>query len=236
MNLNIKKQYPQILLGIFLIIWLILAINPTYRFDWFLENILVFIFVPLLILTYKYFRLSNISYTLIFIFMTLHSIGAHYTYALVPLDWSVLGFSRNHYDRVVHFSFGLLLAYPVRELFMRIAVARGFWAYYLPFDMTLAFSAVYEIVEWLTAVIVAPEAGNAFLGTQGDEFDAIKDMALAGTGAALSMLVTSIINWKYNKKFSTEIKESFSVKRKLPLGEVKLQRMIKEKKARKLTE
>ncbi|MBI3032975.1 DUF2238 domain-containing protein [Candidatus Woesearchaeota archaeon] len=229
MNIDFKKHYPKILLGIFLILWLILAINPTYRFDWFLENLLVFIFVPILILTYNHLRLSNISYTLIFIFMSLHSIGAHYTYALVPLDWTVLGFSRNHYDRVVHFSFGLLLAYPIRELFMRIATARGFWAYYLPFDVTLAFSALYEIIEWLTAVIVAPEAGNAFLGTQRDEFDAIKDMALAGTGAALSMVITSLVNLKYNKQFSAEIKESFSVKGKLPLGEVRLQQMIAEK-------
>jgi putative membrane protein len=105
-------------------------------------------------------------------------------------EWG--GFSRNHFDRIVHFSFGLLMAYPVREVFLRVVSTRGFWTYYLPLDVTLAFSAIYEIIEMLVAVVVSPESGAAYLGTQGDIWDAQKDMALAGCGALLCMIITAV--------------------------------------------
>src|SRR3972149_2057939 len=112
-----------------------------------------------------------------------------------PADWiqEWLGFSRNHFDRVVHFSFGLLMAYPIREIFLRVAHTKGFFAYYLPFDVTLAFSGAYEIIEMLVAVIVSPGAGDAYLGTQGDVWDAQKDMGLAAFGAVLCMVVTATV-------------------------------------------
>lgn len=103
------------------------------------------------------------------------------------------GFERNHYDRVVHFSFGLLMAYPIREIFLRVAHTKGFFAYYLPFDVMLAFSGAYEIIEMLVAIIVSPAAGDAYLGTQGDVWDAQKDMALAALGAVICMVVTATI-------------------------------------------
>jgi putative membrane protein len=101
--------------------------------------------------------------------------------------------SRNHFDRIVHFSFGLLMAYPIREIFLRVAHTRGFWAYYLPLDVTLAFSALYEIVEWLAAAMTNPELGAAYLGTQGDQWDAQKDMGIAAIGALSCMLITVIV-------------------------------------------
>ena len=121
-------RYQWSLLGIFLVFWTWAAINPVHPDDWLLENYLVFLFVPVIILLGRYFRLSNLSYTLITVFMILHVIGSHYTYAEVPFGdtlGSWLGTDRNMYDRLVHFSFGLLLAYPLREMFFRVAKARG---------------------------------------------------------------------------------------------------------------
>ena len=132
----------------YLFFWLLTGISPVDRRDWLLENFLVLVFSGLLVATYRRFPLSDVSYVLITIFLTLHSIGAHYTYAQVPIGtWvkEVFHQGRNHYDRLVHFSFGLMLAYPARELFLRVANARGFWAYYLPLDVILALSAMYEI-------------------------------------------------------------------------------------------
>ena len=239
-----SKKYPLVLLILFAIIWAITAINPKYPSDFLLENALTFIFVPLLLLTYRKFQLSNVSYTLIFVFMVLHSIGAHYTYAEVPYNkWSeylfgisineLFGLSRNHYDRFVHFTFGLLMAYPLREIFIRIVNVKGFWGYYLPFDVMATFSVVYELIEWATALAFGGELGMAYLGTQGDIWDAHKDMALAISGAAINMLVVALINLHYKKNFGRDVHESFAVKRKTPLGEVELKKMKNNKKAKK---
>lgn len=226
-------RYQKILLLVFIAVWIWAAINPSYRHDWLLENYLVFIFVPLILILGKWFRLSNVSYTLITIFMILHVVGSHYTYAEVPFGFTLqewFGATRNMYDRLVHFTFGFLLAYPIREVFIRISRARGFWAYYLPIDLVLSFSALYEIVEWLTALNVDPSAGLAFLGSQGDVWDAQKDMLVAGIGAFLAMFIIALINWRFNKKFGSEMMESLRIpKNDLPLGEVKLKELMKEK-------
>lgn len=186
----------QILVAWYAVVWIVTAIAPLDRKDWFLENLLVVALVAILVGTYRAFPLSDLSYLLITAFMSLHAVGAHYTYANVPLGFwiqNTFGFSRNHFDRVVHFSFGLLMAYPIREVFLRVANARGFWAYYLPLDVTLAFSALYEIMEMVVATMVAPGTGAAWLGTQGDVWDAQKDMGLAALGALLCMLLTALI-------------------------------------------
>jgi len=202
------------------------------------------VFVALLLLTYKRFPLSHISYTLIFVFMILHTIGAHYTYAEVPYDnWAkalfgvgineIFGFTRNHYDRLVHFSFGFLMAYPVREIFLRIVNVKGFWGYYLPLDVMAAFSMVYELIEWAVALAFGGELEMTYLGTQGDIWDAHKDMALATLGALITVLVVAFINYRYKPGFKEEIENSLSVKRKTPLGEVELERMKKKEARRK---
>jgi putative membrane protein len=129
----------------------------------------------------------------------------------------------------VHFSFGFLLAYPIREVFMRFANARGFWAYWFPAELTLAFSAVYEIIEWLAAIVVDPHAGLAFLGTQGDIWDAQKDMLVAGIGALIAMLVTGIINGIFKKDFARDFALSLKPRKGI-LGEVALDRMIRDRK------
>lgn len=205
-----QNRLLQILMILYAMVWVVTAIRPLFPADWMLENILVVIFVPALILSYRYFPLSDLSYLLITAFMILHAIGAHYTYAETPIgywmqDW--FGFGRNHFDRVVHFSFGLLMAYPVREIFLRVAHTRGFFAYYLPFDVTLAFSGAYEIIEMVIAVLVSPDAGDAYLGTQGDTWDAQKDMALAALGAVICMIVTAGIRSLLKKPHTPDYEE-----------------------------
>ena len=182
------SRYQKLLLLAFAAVWTWAAIAPKFPHDWLLENYLVFLFVPAILITGRYFRLSDLSYTLITAFMMLHVAGSHYTYAEVPLGFELqrwFGAERNMYDRLVHFCFGLLLAYPLRETFLRVARTRGVWGYWLPVELVLAFSAVYEIIEWLVAAQVDPAAGLAFLGAQGDVWDAQKDMLLAGLGALL---------------------------------------------------
>jgi putative membrane protein len=129
-----ERRLLQVLCISYAIIWIIAAIDPTSRLDWLLENLLVFIGVPTLVFTYRRLPLSDSAYVLIFIFLTLHAIGAHYTYARVPLGYwlqETFHLERNNYDRIVHFSFGLM-AYPIQEVFVRTTKVHGFWALVLP--------------------------------------------------------------------------------------------------------
>lgn len=223
-------KYKLFLLVVFICTWAWAAYKPLYPEDWLLENYLVFFWIPIIILSARYFRLSNISYTLLTIFMCLHVIGSHYTYAQVPFGFTLQDWfeaSRNMYDRLVHFSYGLLLAYPVREVFVRLAHARGFWGYFFPVDLTLSFSAIYELIEWWSARNVTPELGLAFLGAQGDVWDAQKDMGLAGLGALITMCVVLIIHICLNKKVWKELIVSLKVSsRDGPLGEEQLARLL----------
>jgi putative membrane protein len=176
-----------------ILLWIITAIDPLYPRDWFLENLLVFTYSILLITTYRRFAFSNLSYSLFTLFLSLHLVGAHYTYAETPFGFwlqDLFGFERNHYDRIVHFAYGLLIAYPFYEVLRRKSAATRDWCYFLAAITILAFSAFYEILEAITAMIVSPELGSAFLGTQGDEWDAQKDSCLAFFGAILAMLMT----------------------------------------------
>jgi putative membrane protein len=198
----------------FAAVWCWAAIRPLHPEDWLLENYLVFISVPLIVLLGFYFRLSGLSYTLITAFMVMHVIGSHYTYAEVPFGETLkawFGSDRNMYDRLVHFSFGLLLSYPVREIFIRICRARGFWGFYFPVELTLAFSAIYEVIEWATAANVDSSAGLAFLGAQGDIWDAQKDMAMAGIGSIMAMVITLILTWLIDPNAPKEMRESFRI-------------------------
>lgn len=187
---------PHALLAGYAVIWTWLAIAPIDRQDWLLENLLAVTLVAILVLTYRRFQFSNLSYVLIALFLALHAVGAHYTYAKVPAGYwlqDTFGLSRNPFDRIVHFSYGLLLVLPIRELLMRLAGIRGFWSYYLPISAVLAQSGFFEVVEGVVAAIVNPELGSAYLGTQGDEWDAQKDMAAAFTGALLMTGLAAVL-------------------------------------------
>jgi putative membrane protein len=178
-----------------LVIWYLglfswLAYSPVDRQFWALASILPVLFVIALIVSYRYVPLSPLSYILIMGFLTLHTVGVHYTYAQVPVgSWlnDLLHLGRNHFDRIVHFSFGFLLAYPMEETFRLLGHARGWVLYYLPVITVLGLSALWEILEaWVTQA-VHPELGPAYLGAQGDVWDAQKDMAAAMYGSLLCM-------------------------------------------------
>lgn len=224
------RGYLTILGVLFAILFVALAINPVHRADWLLENALVGGFLLVSVLIHRHFAFSRLSATLIFIFLCLHEVGAHYTYSLVPYDdWfkaltgstlnALVGWERNNFDRVVHFSYGLLLAYPLREMFVRVVDVRGFWGYFLPLDVMMSTSMLYELIEWAAASAFGGELGMAYLGTQGDVWDAHKDMALASTGALIAMGITVAINMALQRDFASEWAESFRVKNDRPVGE-----------------
>ncbi len=233
-------RYLMFLGGLFAVVWGAAAIKPLHPEDWLLENVLVVLFVLALILTTRWFVFSRVSMTLIFLFLCLHALGAHYTYSEVPYDdWittltgrslnEAMGWQRNHFDRFVHFCYGLLLAYPIREIFLRIVNVRGFWGYFLPLDLTMSTSMIYELIEWGAAEIFGGDLGMAYLGTQGDVWDAHRDMALASLGALIAMTVTLCINLWLQRDFSREWAESLRVKGKEPLGENALNKHLSDR-------
>jgi len=157
--------------------------------------------VPLLVVTHRRLRFSNFAYGCLFLFLVLHEVGAHYTYSEVPWrDWlaALTGgdgadqAGRNHYDRVVHFAYGLLIMPAVREFMAARMPAQGLWIWLMPVLFVMSHSVIYELVEWVAAVVFGGDLGVAYLGTQGDEWDAQKDMALAAAGAVCGLLLTEL--------------------------------------------
>lgn len=192
------KRFQQALLIIFSIFWTVFAISPVYRPEWWLENYLVFTFFLFLVLSYKKLQLSDLSYLLITIFLLLHTVGAHYGYSSVPIGFAIrdaFNQARNPYDRIVHFLFGLLFAYPIYEMLKRYTVQKGTWLYFLPITFIISLSAIYEIIEAIVAWTLPPEQYDPFVGLQGDIWDGYKDMLLVSTGGIFS---TSVI-WLSNK-------------------------------------
>ncbi|NID14618.1 DUF2238 domain-containing protein [Luteibacter yeojuensis] len=174
--------------------------SPTDRGDWLLENALVAVAIPLFVFGYRRLRFSSLSYVALFAFLCLHEVGAHYTYSLVPYpQWlsSMLdgpaGGSRNHYDRMLHFAYGFLVMPAVLELFARRAAPRGLWRWIFPVSFVMSHSMLYELVEWGAALLFGGDLGQAYLGTQGDVWDAQKDMLMATLGsiAATCLLATA---------------------------------------------
>lgn len=217
---------------VLLAVWFWSGMGALDRTTWLLENVLVAAAVGVLVFSYQRFPLSKLSYFLIFVFLCLHLIGAHYTYSQTPYDaWSrnlfgfsvdgLLGWQRNNFDRVIHFAYGLLLVYPMREMFLRIADVRGFWGYFLPLDLTMSSSMIYELIEWGAAAVIG-DGSTEFLGTQGDQWDAHKDMALATLGGFVGILLVLLVNLGSQRDFTREFIDSLAVKHTQPLGEVSL--------------
>ncbi|MBI2631712.1 DUF2238 domain-containing protein [Candidatus Pacearchaeota archaeon] len=225
------ENYPLLLLISFIFIWIILGFNVLDRTDWILENSINVPFIIIIVLLSKWFRFSKLSYSLFYLFMFMNVIGSHYTYSEVPFGFwleGFLGITRNHYDRIIHFSFGFLLAYPLREVYIRVGNYKGFWALMAPIIMVLGLSAVYELLEWWIAVIFGGDLGIAYLGSQGDIWDAQKDMFLAGFGSIITMFIVFIVLITYKRKtFISEIKDSLKVKKQTPLGEIALEKIQK---------
>jgi putative membrane protein len=199
MNTNPSKlagtRFVRILAGCYAVWWILLAIHPVDRGDWFLENLLVFVTAAVLVLTYRKFQFSNLSYALFALFLALHAVGAHYTYAKVPAGFwmaDLLELNRNHFDRVIHFAFGVLLVYPMQDLLKRAAGVRAKWVPWLALAIIIAMSSFFEILEAIIAQIVHPDLGTAYLGTQGDIWDAQKDMVAAILGGILATIAISV--------------------------------------------
>ncbi|TNJ68394.1 DUF2238 domain-containing protein [Paenibacillus hemerocallicola] len=190
----------QLTIIAFLLFWGMMAISPTDRSMWLVENILVALLAIALVWSYREFRFSNLSYMLIALFLCFHTYAAHYTYQGTPIDiWLKAAFhtKRSYYDRVVHFAFGLFMAYPFRELLTRLALLRGFWSYAIPTAVVLSLSAFFEIIEMAAAGLAGQGQNNEqFIGMQGDLFDTQKDMLLGFAGGLLSMGLLAWIIWR----------------------------------------
>lgn len=200
MKLNLK--FPHILLIIYIIVFIALGINPYDRTVWFAENIPIMLIVLFLVFTYRKFQFSNTAYILMSILIFMHTIGGHYTFARVPFTFitNLFGFERNHYDRVAHFSVGFY-AYAMAELLYKKKVVTKTWALLLfPIFFILSVAAGYELFEWIYAVSADSNAGIEVLGSQGDIWDAQKDMLADTLGAIFAIILFKIKNWKLKLK------------------------------------
>ncbi len=198
-----SNRWMQFFTVVFAINWANSYIGNTNDANWFLENTLVFLFLGFLIYSYKKFQFSDLSYLLICVYLCLHVYGSKYTYAENPFGYwlkDYFNLARNHDDRIVHFSFGFLLAYPMRELFLKWLKFPAWVAWTLPIEITLSISAFYELIEWAVADVFFKAQGDAYLGTQGDIWDAQKDIFLAFIGSIIATTIVTIIKKVANIK------------------------------------
>ncbi len=194
----------QVVCFLYAVVWVIYAINPAWRPQWWLDNYLVFGCVALLMLSYKKYPLSDLSYILLAIFLSLHSYGANYGYSSTPIGFwlhDIFHHVRaNPYDRYVHFLFGFLFSYPLQEVLVRYTRISSFWCYVFPVEFILSYSAFYEIIEAATAWTLPPDQYDPFIGLQGDIWDGYRDMSCALGGALLTMLLLAL--WRLVRKHS----------------------------------
>ena len=191
-----KNIWILAFMAVFAFVWSNSLIGTTDIANWLLENTLTFIFVAFLVISYKKHQFSDLSYLLVCIYLCLHVYGSKYTYAENPFGYwlkDAFNMSRNHYDRIVHFSFGFLLAYPMREMFLKWLKYPKWVAWLLPIEITLSISAFYELIEWAVADLFFKAQGDAYLGTQGDVWDAQKDIFLAFCGAIIATTIVSLV-------------------------------------------
>lgn len=192
-----------VLIYIAVLLWS--GISPKDQTVWFLEVLPALIGGFLLIVTYKSFRLSPLLYILILIHCVILMVGGHYTYAEVPLFDTfkeLFGFERNNYDKVGHFAQGFIPAILAREILIRKNVVNGrAWLNFSIISICLAFSALYELIEWWVAII-SDENAEAFLATQGYVWDTQSDMALALLGAVIALVALSRLHDRQLKKMT----------------------------------
>lgn len=178
-------KLPHFLLGLYIVEFVALGINPYSRGVWIAENIPIVLIVLFLAASYRRFKFSNTSYVLMSVLIFLHTIGGYYTFERVPFGFvtDLFGFTRNHYDRIAHFSVGFY-AYPIAEYLYRkgLTASKGLLAF-TGITSIFTVAAAYEIIEWWYAASADPAAGIAFLGSQGDVWDAQKDMLADGLGS-----------------------------------------------------
>jgi putative membrane protein len=189
-------RMPLVLLSVVVVVCIATVINPAAgRFNWFLEVGPGLVGIVILILLFKRFPMSHMVYLFVFIHILILIYGGYYTYAETPLgNWAkdAFGFSRNHYDRVGHVALGVFPAFIIREVLLRkTPLQRGGWLYFIVISIVLAVAAFWELLEWWITLLVASDIGTAFLGSQGDIWDAQWDMFLALVGAMLALPILS---------------------------------------------
>jgi putative membrane protein len=184
-------MFKKIVVGVFVLLWLILAINPIHAGVWAMENFLVVIIFPLVLWLDSKYNFNNWTFLILTIFVILHLFGAHYTYEkMIYFTWlsDWLGWERNYYDQFIHFLFGLMVFAPFFEVFYHQGLSRNL-SYLIAFLFIGAINAWYEVLEWLAMVIFCREPDCLQFITQKDEWDTQKDMAYATIGAVIALLV-----------------------------------------------
>ncbi len=187
------------LLFVLLIIFLFTGYDPKAgHLNWFLEVLPAFIGITVLIVTYKRFPLSNFAYICVFLHTLILVYGGYYTYAQTPLgNWAKEAFdlARNHYDRIGHLALGFFPVFIIKEVLLRkTKLERNGWFYFIVLSIVLAIAAFWELIEWWTTLGVAADVGQAYLGSQGDIWDAQWDMVLALIGAIAALFTLSKIH------------------------------------------
>jgi putative membrane protein len=187
-----------VLMTLFLIEFVALGIAPASRTDWLLENAITVLALAWAVWWQRRVGFSRWACSLLFAFAAMHEIGAHYQYSDVPYEqWfasisngfsidALFGFERNQFDRLVHFLYGLLITPVAAEVITARVRLRGFWLFVLPVTFMMSHALIYELIEWAAAGLFAEEVGQAYLGTQGDVWDAQKDMLLATLGSLIA--------------------------------------------------
>lgn len=187
---SVSHYYPQALAAVFVVFFTILGIAPVSREVWIAEVIPVVLVFAALVVTFRRFRFSNLAYSLMAFWLFWHTVGGHYTFANVPFGWvtELLGAQRNHFDRIGHLSVGFY-AFALAELATRKRWCGPVLATFLGLFMVMGVAAGYEIIEWWFAVVAGGNAGIEFLGSQGDIWDAQKDMLADTLGAVFTLLL-----------------------------------------------
>lgn len=192
-----------------IVYWASTFLYTPNKANWYTENVLTVLLLIVLLTSYKKFKFSDLSYLMFGIYLLLHMYGAEYTYAENPFGFwlrDTLLLGRNYYDRIVHFSFGFLLTYPMREYFKNYFDWPNWVCWVLPCEITLSFSGMYELIEWLVADLFFPAEGIAYLGSQGDIWDAQKDMSIAFIASIFAVLVIASARKYFLKKRKQEIR------------------------------
>jgi len=197
--LQAKSNFFLLLLTLFSLAFLWSAIVPLQRFTWWLEIAPILIALPILFFTHKHYEFTRLAYVLMLLHAIILFIGGHYTYAEAPLfNWlrDTFDWSRNYYDRVGHFAQGFVPAIIAREVLLRKSpLVQGRWLFFITCAICLSISAIYEFVEWWTAVYEGG-AADAFLGSQGDVWDTQGDMFTALIGSIVAQVLLAKLHDK----------------------------------------
>ena len=203
-------MFKKTLVVLFFIVWLVLAINPVDPGIWALENILVVTVFPVALWLDKRYRFNNLTYLSLTVFVILHLFGAHMTYETMAYfawfsEW--LGWQRNYYDHMIHLLFGLLVTMPFFEIFYHQGVSKNL-SYLIAFLFISSIGAWYEVLEWLSMVVFCQETEEvcSLAITQGDIWDAQKDMAYAVIGSVIAIILHSLFARKTRNNRADELR------------------------------